>query len=315
MNGRIAARQNWESLRVFVTCAQHLSFTRAALELGLSQAAVSQRIKQLEGRLKMQLFLRSPRLALTASGARLVPELARAFASIDRALATATQCRPLAVTATLTMAILWLIPRLGGFRRKHPDIEVTLDVTDELRGLDDDRFDLAIRTLSARPPNLETTFLFPNRLTPMLSPRLLAASQPITPQTLADLPLLPDAAWGSWFRAAGVHPLPKIRPTGMALPSQHLAAEAVLESAGVALLSPRFFRNHLESGRLIQPFTKVVCEKNYYVAWRADRTGEPAIDAFRTWLLAEMRTETKQMFGQRMRSHLHEKLIGRYDGA
>jgi LysR family glycine cleavage system transcriptional activator len=299
MRGKVPARQNWESLRVFVTCAQQLSFTRAASELGLTQAAISQRIKQLEDRLQMQLFVRSPRLALTQGGARLAPALAQAFMSIDRALASAAACRPLSVTATLTMAVMWLIPRLGEFRRRHPDIEVALDVTDELRVLDDQHFDVAIRTLSTRPSDAESALLFPNLLTPMLSPQLLTSLDPITPQTLTRLPLLPDVAWSAWFRAAGVVPPPRIRPIGIALRSQHLAAEAVLKSEGVALLSPRFFRAHLQSGRLVQPFNRTVSANNYYAAWHTELAREPAVDAFRRWLLAETRSESKALVAQR----------------
>ncbi len=150
----LAPRQNWESLRVFAACAERGSFTAAAEELGLTQAAVSQRIAQLEERLGTALFVRRPRLKLTKTGARLAPRVALGFTAIERALQELRNPRLLSLTTTATFATLWLLPRLPQFRRHDPGISLALDIADEYRPLDDGRYDVAIRHCPAPGPEL-----------------------------------------------------------------------------------------------------------------------------------------------------------------
>lgn len=148
----VGPRQNWESLRVFAACAEHLSFTQAAAELGLTQAAVSQRIGELERRLGLRLFVRRPRLRLTAHGERLAPRLAQGFSAIERALRELRAPRLLSLTTTVSFATLWLLPRLPQLRRHDPDLSLALDVADEFRPLEDGRHDLAIRGFHGDAP-------------------------------------------------------------------------------------------------------------------------------------------------------------------
>ena len=122
MSQPTGTRQNWESLRVFAACAERGSFTAAADELGLTQAAVSQRIAQLEERLGVALFVRRPRLRLTKAGARLAPRIALGFTAIERALMELSSPRLLSLTTTVTFATLWLLPRLPQFRRHDPGV-------------------------------------------------------------------------------------------------------------------------------------------------------------------------------------------------
>lgn len=289
MGKRVGARQNWESLRVFAACARHMSFTRAAAELGLTQAAVSQRIKHLEARLETRLFTRTPQLALTRAGAGLLPSVEHAFNTIDRAIASVSERQTLVVTTTLTMSTAWLLPRLAQFRRKYPSFVVVLDVTDDVRSLDDERFDIAVRTGEGQWPGTRSHRLFPIDLTPMFSPKLLEGHESLTPERLGSLPLLPDEAWAAWFRAAGVRPPRSRRAAGIVVNSQQLAAEAAMAGQAVALLSPRFFGRHVAEGWLVQPFREVVTAGEYHVAWHADRGDEPAIAAFRNWIVSAAR--------------------------
>lgn len=277
-------RQNWESLRVFAACAHHGSFTAAAEELGLTQAAVSQRIGQLEKRLGVRLFLRRPRLKLTEDGARLAPRVAIGFAAIERAVQDICTPRLLSVTTTVTFATLWLLPRLPQFRRYDAEVSLALDIADDYRPLDDGRYDLAIRAGSGRWPGLSTQLLFPLELTPYVSCQLVKDSKKLTVEALARLPLIPEEAWEDWFRTAGTELPARGRRGQLLVRNQHLILEAVLAGEGAGLLTPRFVQAHVASGRVIRPFQQTIARGAYYLAWRADRDDDPLIGIFREWI-------------------------------
>jgi LysR family transcriptional regulator, glycine cleavage system transcriptional activator len=280
----VASRQNWESLRVFAACAERGSFTAAAEELGLTQAAVSQRIAQLEQRLGTPLFIRRPRLRLTEAGARLAPRLALGFTAIERALQELRSPRLLSLTTTVTFATLWLLPRLPRFREHDPGISLALDIADEFRPLDDGRYDVAIRHCPAPGPDLRAEPLFPLELTPYASCSLLRKGERLTVEQLARMPLIPEEAWDDWFRAAGVRPPAQGRRGQLLVRNQHLILEAVLAGEGVGLLTPRFVQAHVAGGRLQRLFRQTITEGSYFVAWHRDREGDPLIAAFRDWI-------------------------------
>ena len=281
------SRQNWESLRVFAACAHHLSFTRAAEELGLTQAAVSQRVGQLEERLGLRLFVRRPRLKLTEDAARLAPRLALGFSTIERALEEIRTPRLLSVTTTVSFATLWLLPRLPEFRRHDPETSLALDIADEYRSLDDGRFDLAIRGIHGEPgAGLRSECLFPIELTPFVSRQLLPSGRKLTVEALARMPLVPEEAWNDWFRAAGVAPPSRGRRGQLIVHNQHLILEAVLAGEGAGLLTPRFVQAHVAGGRLVRPFQQTITEGGYYLAWRTERGEDPVIQGFAEWILA-----------------------------
>jgi LysR family glycine cleavage system transcriptional activator len=286
------SRQNWESLRIFAACAQFQSFSRAAEQLGVTQAAVSQRIGQLERRMGVQLFFRRPRLALTPAGAALAPPLVQAFASINRAIADLRGLSGITVTTTPTIAVLWLLPRLSRFHHIARDTPISLDVTDDLRSLDDDHYDLAIRAGHGKWPGLHSEELFPIELTPMLSPRLAGTKGPISIDRLTRLPVLSDPAWPQWFRTHGAAVPRALRRHRVSVNSQQLAAELVLAGEAVALMSPRLFRSPLSRQLLIQPFRTVTTFGTYYVLCRPDRAREPGIEKLRQWLRGEVSSDT-----------------------
>jgi LysR family glycine cleavage system transcriptional activator len=284
------ARQNWESLRVFAACAEHLSFTAAAEELGLTQAAVSQRIGELERRLGARLFARRPRLRLTAEGVRLAPRIALGFAAIERAIGELRAPRTLSVTTILSFATLWLLPRMAELRRHDPDLSLALDISDENRSLDDGRYDLAIRGIHRVPPaGLRAQLLFPIELTPFVSRQLVQPGDPLTIEALARLPLIPEPAWHDWFRAAGVRPPARSQRGRLLVQSQHLILEGVLAGEGAGLLTPRLVESHVASGRLWRPFPQTITEGAYYLLWHKDREDDPLIGSFRRWVTEQLR--------------------------
>lgn len=285
------SRQNWESLRVFAACAERGSFTAAADQLGLTQAAVSQRIAQLEERLGVLLFLRRPRLRLTKAGMRLAPRIALGFTAIERALQELQSPRLLSVTTTVTFATLWLLPRLPRFRRHDPDVSLALDIADDYRPLDDGRFDVAIRHCPKPAADLRSIPLFPLELTPYVSCNLVGKGERLSLEALARLPLIPEEAWDDWFRAAGVRPPAQSRRGQLLVHNQHLILEGVLAGEGAGLLTPRFAQAHVASGRLLRPFRQSITAGAYYLAWHEDRDDEVLIASFRDWLMKAIASE------------------------
>lgn len=284
MGTTAASRQNWESLRVFAACAERGSFTAAAEQLGLSQAAVSQRIAQLEDRLDVMLFVRRPKLRLTDAGLRLAPRVAQGFTSIERALRDLSSPRLLSLTTTVTFATLWLLPRLPQFRRHDPAISLALDIADDYRPLDDGRYDVAIRHCPRPKPGTRFETLFPLELTPYVSRGLVPKSGRLTLEGLARLPLIPEEAWDDWFQVVGSRPPARGRRGQLLVGNQHLILEAVLAGEGAGLLTPRFVEAHVAGGRLLRPFRETITAGAYHLAWQEDRDDDPLIASFRDWI-------------------------------
>ena len=276
-----------ETLRVFDACARHANFSRAAAELCITPAAVSQRMRGLESDLGRALFVRSgPRLALNGDGERLFARTSAMMALARAAIDEIRSERSLRLTVTPTFAARWLAPRLHDFERRHPDIAIALDVSTDRR--DPGAFDLAIRAGDGRWPGTRATPLFAVEATPMLSPHLLGNIGLAEPADLARLPLIASGDWSRWFIEQQIVPptLPGAERAGY--PTQDLAAQAALEGQGVALLSPRLFGADVRSGRLIRPFAFLL--SGPYLYWLVEPatgadTGSAAA-TFRDWLLA-----------------------------
>src|SRR5262245_6297970 len=169
------------AIRCFEAAARRQSFTRAADELGMTQAAVSYQIKLLEERLGGPLFLRGARgVTLTETGRRLAPAVIDAFTALRTAFAATRDTAEgvLNISATTTFASNWLAQRLGSFQIAHPQIAVRLDVSGRLIDFSREEFDIAIRTRTGPGewPGLTVHRLMEDEYTPMLSPALLARS-------------------------------------------------------------------------------------------------------------------------------------------
>lgn len=288
MNRAPAARQNWESLRLFAACAERGSFTAAAEAFGLTQAAVSQRIAQLEERLGVALFVRRPRLRLTQAGERLAPRIALGFTAIERALMELATPRLLSLTTTVTFATLWLLPRLPRFRRHDPGVSLALDIADEYRPLDDGRFDVAIRHCPAPARDSRWLPLFPLELTPYVSCGLVEKGERLSVEALGRLPLIPEEAWDDWFRSVGQRPPARSARGQLLVHNQHLILEAVLAGEGVGLLTPRFVEAHVASGRLLRPFRQTITAGAYHLAWHEGRDDDALIAVLRDWIVATL---------------------------
>ncbi|MBJ3785109.1 LysR substrate-binding domain-containing protein [Devosia sediminis] len=282
------------AVRAFEAVARHLSFTRAAEELGMTQAAVSYQIKILEERVGTPLFLRKPRqIVLSEAGARLAPDVGQAFDLLRNAFADTRGAvdNQLSITTVPTFAIQWLALNVGQFQLAHPQIAVRVDSSGDLVDLLHDDFDIGIRTLPGpQGGGLATHLLVKADFTPLLSPALAESVGGIRePADLMKLPFLDpqDEWWAMWFAAAGVPGFSSEGRPRNVLNHQSLLAVAAMAGQGVTMLTPALFRDDIAAGRLIQPFPLLAeAGRGYYLAYPESRRNQPKIRMFRDWMLS-----------------------------
>ncbi|UXN61447.1 LysR substrate-binding domain-containing protein [Phyllobacterium zundukense] len=283
------------AIRVFEAAARHGSFTNAAEELGMTQAAVSYQIKLLEERIGASLFLRRPRqVILTEVGARLSPAISEAFDMMRAAIAATRENADgiLTITTIPTFAANWLVPRLGSFQLAHPSLAVRLQATREVIDFARQDADIGIRSGGGHWPGMVAHKIFGADFTPMLSPVLAATIGGVkTPMDFLKLPIVDpsDPWWKIWFAAVGVTD-PELRgnPRGR-FGDQHLEGKAVIAGQGVGILTPAFFETELKSGLLIQPFDIVGNDDHFYwLVYPEARRNVPKVRAFRDWLLEQL---------------------------
>ncbi|MRG54259.1 LysR family transcriptional regulator [Phyllobacterium sp. SYP-B3895] len=283
------------SIRVFEAAARHGSFTKAAEELGMTQAAVSYQIKLLEERIGAQLFLRRPRqVTLTEVGARLSPVISDAFDMMRAAIAATRENADgvLTISTIPTFAANWLVPRLGSFQLAQPNLAVRLQANREIIDFSRQDADIGIRSGSGKWPGLVAHRIFDADFTPMLSPKLAASIGGVkSPEDLLRLTIVDpgDPWWRLWFNAAGIAN-PDLRGDPRSrFGDQHLEGKAVIAGQGVGILTPAFYETELAQGLLIQPFNIVGTADHYYwLVYPEARRNVPKIRAFRDWLLGQL---------------------------
>jgi len=288
-------------LKGFEAAARLLSFTKAGAELYLSQSAVSRQIQELEEQLGVRLFQRRHRaLALTEAGQVLYPAAAQVLATMrgvtDRLRATVGR-RTLAVTTTQSLASLWLIPRLAGFTRTHPDVDVRISADARVMDLERDGLDLAIRHGPATLSGPDAVRLFGERVFPVCSPRLLKdPKRPLRePADLRHHVLLqyddPDGRhpWLHWRTWLEIVRQTDLRPAGNLLFSGYdQIIPAAIAGHGVALGRSPLVREAMETGELVAPFKKSADPARAYFAVLARNAGErKEVADFVSWLKEE----------------------------
>jgi LysR family transcriptional regulator, glycine cleavage system transcriptional activator len=278
-----------ESLRILEACVRHSSFTRAANEVGLTAAAVSLRIRNLEQELGARLFERSgPHVRPTRSAHVLAARIAETLRDVCSAVSELrSDTQPLRLTATPSFASRWLAPRLARYHQRPGAVPIHVDCSAELRT--SGQFDLAIRTGLGDWPSFATRRLMPVESTPMLSPALAATVRLESPADLAKLPLLAHDDWPLWFRQAKVR-TPRLRYCADEYPTHELDAAAAIAGAGVALLSPLLFAAAVRDGQLVQPFAVVVRGPNWHFLLSDPAETRPEVHGFGVWLQAELAT-------------------------
>jgi LysR family glycine cleavage system transcriptional activator len=287
------------ALRSFEAAGRHLSFSRAAEELFVSQAAVSRQIRELEAQIGRPLFERlHRRVVLTEAGQDLLKHLTQSFDTIDRKL-TEIQARPrddlVRVSTEPFFAGSWLIPRLNRFHDRHPGIDVAVDVSTRLTEFRTHEADLAVRHSEKRSewPRTQSRHLFESPATPVVSPELLAKGPPL--RTVADLAghtLLHEEnrdGWVRWLKVAGAENVMTGR--GPIFADGTLTTRAAALGHGVALGDLFMNAAELRNGSLVQPFSVAMPFGSYWlVAPNFDALSPPA-HIFAEWLIAEVTAE------------------------
>lgn len=275
------------ALRAFEASARHLSFTRAAIELSVTQAAVSAQVKNLEDRLGALLFRRLPRgLALTDEGQALLPVVADSFGRLSAVLGQFEGGRVrevLTVAVVGTFAVGWLMPRLRSFQRDHPFVDLRLLTHNNRVDLAGEGLDYAIRFGDGAWHGTEADPLIDAPLSPVCAPAL--ARQLSAPSDLSRETLLRSYRtdeWSRWFDAAGLA-APLLR--GPVFDSSLAMAAAAAQGLGVALLPPRMVPAEIEQHRLVQPFALAVSTGRYWLTRLKSRPVSTAMQDFRRWLL------------------------------
>jgi LysR family transcriptional regulator, glycine cleavage system transcriptional activator len=290
------------TLRAFDAAARHLSFTRAADDMGVTPAAISNQIKELEDQLGVELFIRTSRtMRLTKEGEILrmaatesLETLAKALHRIKR-LENRNQIR---VSSTPSVAAKWLVPRLDGFLSAYPSADVRIDVSNTLVDFERDDVDVAIRFGAGKYPGLRADLLFQDTLSPVCSPSLITREKPLeVPRDLLRHTLIhldwqasgsPWPNWRMWMQAAGIKEFDDKR--GLHFGQTSLTIQAAIDGQGIALGDSNLVADDLAAGRLVKPFElslKAPDAFSYFVITRLNTDDAPLVNAFRDWCLAE----------------------------
>ncbi len=284
------------ALRAFEAAARHLSFARAAEELHVTPAAISQQIKLLEDYLGVTLFQRGKRLELGASASAVLPLVSEAFDQLERATLRLRAERlgdTLVVSAPPAFASHWLIPRLEEFHARHPDIELRLLATKRLVDFQVEDVDVAIRFGAGNYPGLICERLMQEAIIPVAVPALAASVN--APADLVQCNLLEDEwhtengvfpGWATWLASLGVgaeHAL-RVRRFGDA----NLAIQAAISGLGATLTWHSLIADDLKSGRLVQLLNQAIPSAlAYHLVLPDNRAALGKVKAFRAWLLEQ----------------------------
>ncbi|MGN6769321.1 MAG: LysR family transcriptional regulator [Rhizobiaceae bacterium] len=281
------------ALRAFEASARHRSFTRAAIELCVTQAAVSHQVKNLEAQLRVPLFRRLPRgLMVTEEGEALLPVVRESFDRIGEMLDRFEQGHlreMLSVGAVGTFAVGWLLPRLSAFQEQAPLVDLRLSTNNNRVDIAAEGLDYAIRFGTGAWHGLDTIELFDAPLTVLCSPQIaahLASPEDVFEQTL--LRSYRNDEWPKWFAAAGLKGPAAVR--GMTFDSSLAMMDAAIQGAGVAMAPPLMFARLLAAGEIVQPFEVSISLGSYWLTRLQSKQPSSAMQSFANWLLGQAKS-------------------------
>lgn len=290
------------ALRYFSVAAQTLSFKEAADQLFVTQAAISQHIKTLEAFLGCQLFIRGHRsVSLTPAGQRLAPFVASGFTSflngVD-SVAADEQPNSLTITATESLSIRWLVPRLSKFQALHPNMNIKIQPTNTLLDFEANDIDVAIRFGKGNYTNLESQKLLEDTLYLVCHPSL--KENALSPKHLLNLPTLREkssdimVAWNKFYELHGL-------PIGQGLTSLQVddssvtIIEAALAGQGFAMIRNSLIYEQLERGQLVRLFGfSFPCQYAYYLVAPPSHSSRIKVQQFSRWVVEQFAQITDQ---------------------
>lgn len=285
------------ALRAFEAAARHESFSKAAEELFVTHAAISRQIRELETELKLRLFRRTGRgVKLTEAGDAYARKITRAFDRIGEAtrdLAASRGRRDLIISVEVGLASAWLVPRLGRFQARHPDIDIVLDASDALIDFRSSEAEIGIRCGTGRYPGLAAEEIVKLIAFPVAAPYLVERIGLTTPDRLANTTLLHQESkrwWGNYLAGVGVPTT--LADAGPKMPTHH-AVGAAIAGQGVALGDNVIAADALIDGRLVKPFPSIDAGVSYFFVGPEGRKDSIAAASFKAWVFAEM-VETQE---------------------
>lgn len=310
-------------MRALAAATRHMNFSKAAEELGVTPAAISHQIKEIEDQLQTTLFNRTSRsMTLTKEGEILstacqdsLENMARAIKRIKR-LENRNQLK---VSASPSLAAKWLVPRLDSFLEIAPQADVRVDVTHVPVDFDRDDVDIAIRFGNGNYPTLDVTLLFQDTVFPVCSPSIITSETPLkTPRDLLKHKLIhldweahgtPWPNWKMWMAAAGIRDFDD--RSGLHFQQTSFAVQAAIDGMGVALGDSNLVADDLAEGRLVKPFELAIQappQFAYHVLTAKGPPTNPLVPLFRDWCLNEARnaglaTTTTQTPSQSANEH------------
>lgn len=287
------------SLKSFEAAGRLLSFTLAARELNVTQAAISHQIKLIEDFLGVSLFYRLPRkLALTDQGKALLPEVIIAFDTLASAIGAVSKDPTnslLSVRLAPSFAAKWLSPKLKYFWLQYPEVDLCLFHAHAAVDFDRENIDIAVTYGKGDWPGVVSDKLLSLDFSPVCAPSFLENDKPLSDMNnLKYYTLLHDAnyeCWEEWLKLAAVKDTASNK--GTIMDDTNVLIQAAVDGQGVALGSTAFVQDHLEAGRLIKPFDIIlVNDFAYYIVYPKSHLNNPAVCAFRNWLL-ELKEENE----------------------
>jgi len=291
------------ALRALEAAARHLSFTRAADELFITQSAVSHQIRHIEELWDFKLFERTGRrLIITKEGQLIVPVVRDFLQNMDRVLGDIKNVESrssIRISLVQSLAVKWLVPILGKFNDMNPDISIWMSTSDELVNFTTDEVDIAIRLGHGKWPDLHVEPLLREYVFPVCSPEFLRRlTPPKKPSDLVRYPLLYRHSfdicprWRDWFADAGV--TIKSLPRGSRFPDTSVSIQAAIDGQGIALARSAHVEKDLEANRLIKLFNVKSCSPvSYYFVCPPKNLSQPRISVFRDWLVEEAKVSQK----------------------
>lgn len=279
------------ALRAFEAAARLSSFTKAAAELHVTQAAVSHQVRALEDQIGVRLFERTTRrLALTPAGRRLFPAASEAFEGLARAVAGIGRGEQLlAITTTPSFGANWLAPRLGRFAERHPAIELSIRHAKAVLDLGQEGLDLAIRWGKGGWPSVEAELIGPSALTVVGAPAYVKRLKLTAPADVARATLLHDETheeWSEWLIVAGLDPA--LAHRGVVFDDENAMIQAAIGGQGLALEPRSVAAGLIAEGRLATPFDLSLAEGyGFYLVYEREALKRPKVAAFRQFLLEE----------------------------
>ena len=289
------------SLRFFDVAARFSSFKRAAAELHVTQGAVSQQIKHLETALGCKLFYRLPReIKLTEDGQRFAAVVDRALREIEqeaRRLSGAHAAAEIRLRVGPSFALRWLVPRLGEFYARHPQIKLFITAAYGYFDPAHREFDLAVEMIKGKVPTLHTEALMDEYLVPVCSPEYLARHGFLKrPTDLARCTLLhdghagvgdtEDGEWRYWLNETGAASVDSTQ--GRFFTLANLAIEAALTHQGVAIGRASLISDWVQAGQLVTPFKQQIKSPvNYCLVYPKELASRPGMQAVIRWLQEE----------------------------